>query len=284
MDADRGHATTARVDHLSGFLIVTDPVALTPWRVRSRVVPGQTTQAVASANGEEPRRLTPQGEDRKAELLAHAEALFTARGYAATRMADIAEAAGVTKGLFYWYFASKEALFSEIIKDVGLRLRHAQVAALAGIDDPLEQLYVGTVASVVFIGENARLYDLLTQMSSRTQFTPDRRRSASLHARDTAGLIRDAQRRGSARADDDPVMLAHGNAGVVTQIVMAWANGGIEPDLHAAAHLAARYVVRAVAATADIAAAITAARNDVAAVARPPMRARMAPPLDPADG
>ncbi|MFP4613958.1 MAG: TetR family transcriptional regulator, partial [Spirochaetaceae bacterium] len=40
---------------------------------------------------------------------------FSEKGFAAARMTDVAEAAGVTRGAIYWHFASKEALIKEIV-------------------------------------------------------------------------------------------------------------------------------------------------------------------------
>ncbi len=53
---------------------------------------------------------TKPAEQRRADLLAAAQALFLARGIAATSLADITHQAGVSKGLFYLYFHSKEDL------------------------------------------------------------------------------------------------------------------------------------------------------------------------------
>lgn len=41
---------------------------------------------------------------------------FAARGFAATRIEDIADHAGVAKGTIYLYFADKEALFQDIVR------------------------------------------------------------------------------------------------------------------------------------------------------------------------
>jgi TetR/AcrR family transcriptional regulator, transcriptional repressor for nem operon len=54
-------------------------------------------------------RTKPPGQ-RRAELLAAARALFLAKGVTATSLDDITQRAGVSKGLFYLYFASKEDL------------------------------------------------------------------------------------------------------------------------------------------------------------------------------
>lgn len=195
------------------------------------------------------RRLTRQGEDRKADLLRHAEALFAKRGYADTRMIDIAHSAGVAKGLFYWYFDSKEGLFREIILDLQERLRVAQYEAVRVTDDPLAQLYLGTVESVRFVAKHHRLYGMLRHVSSDPVLSDAITQSSSTHAHDTAVVLREGQMRGLVQADEDPLALAYGNAGVVNTYVFMYRTTRPRPDLDQVAHLAARYVVRALAAT-----------------------------------
>jgi AcrR family transcriptional regulator len=56
-------------------------------------------------------------EARPGELLAAALDLFVARGYAATRLEDVAQQAGVSKGTLYLYFENKEALFKAVIRE-----------------------------------------------------------------------------------------------------------------------------------------------------------------------
>ena len=52
---------------------------------------------------------------RRAQLLAAAGRRFAAVGYEATTMADVAAAAGVSKGATYLYFPSKEGLFLKLL-------------------------------------------------------------------------------------------------------------------------------------------------------------------------
>lgn len=54
-------------------------------------------------------------EARPQELAAAALAVFVEKGFAATRLEDIAARAGVSKGTLYLYFDSKEALFKSVI-------------------------------------------------------------------------------------------------------------------------------------------------------------------------
>ena len=197
------------------------------------------------------RSLTRHGQDRKAELLRHAEQLFAERGYEDTRMIDIAAAAGVAKGLVYWYFENKDTLFDEIVVDIGQRLRRAQFEAVAGIDDPLERLYSGTAESVRFIAGNYRLYGLIAnQVQGDRRLRETRSRSQQVHFDDTAALIAEGQERGVIRADDDPTTLALANFGVVYQFVLLHAGDGADGRtglaIEEAARGAAGYVVRAV--------------------------------------
>jgi len=56
-------------------------------------------------------------EARPSELAAAALELFVERGYAATRLEDIAARAGVSKGTLYLYFAGKEDLFKVVVRE-----------------------------------------------------------------------------------------------------------------------------------------------------------------------
>ena len=66
------------------------------------------------------RARRPRWQRRKAarpeELVTAAVDVFVERGYAATRLDDIARRAGVTKGTIYLYFANKEALFKAMVR------------------------------------------------------------------------------------------------------------------------------------------------------------------------
>ncbi len=55
-------------------------------------------------------------EDRPAEIVTAALACFHERGFAATRLEDVAARAGVTKGTIYLYFNNKEELFKAVVR------------------------------------------------------------------------------------------------------------------------------------------------------------------------
>ncbi len=91
-----------------------------------------------------PRRRQRRKAARPQELLDAATALFAERGYAATRLEDVAARAGVVKGTIYLYFADKLALFEAVIRHAIAPLLEADEAWLTSADalpeDPYAQL------------------------------------------------------------------------------------------------------------------------------------------------
>ena len=57
-------------------------------------------------------------EDRPEEILNAALELFTEKGFAATRMDDVASSAGISKGTLYNYFESKESIFHAVVQEM----------------------------------------------------------------------------------------------------------------------------------------------------------------------
>ena len=62
-------------------------------------------------------RFRRRKEDRPAEIAEAALAEFSAKGYDAARVDDVARRAGVSKGLLYLYFRTKEELFKAVIRN-----------------------------------------------------------------------------------------------------------------------------------------------------------------------
>ncbi|HEY7247936.1 MAG TPA: TetR/AcrR family transcriptional regulator [Xanthobacteraceae bacterium] len=72
-----------------------------------------------SGSGRTPTRRPPRVQDpqeRRAAILDAALAEFAARGFADTRLDDVAARAGIAKGTIYLYFRDKETLFQELVR------------------------------------------------------------------------------------------------------------------------------------------------------------------------
>jgi len=197
-----------------------------------------------------PRALTRQGQERKQCLLQHAAALFAERGYAETRVIDIVEAAGVAKGLFYWYFENKEAVFVELAESLRLRLRVEQAEAMTDGATPLVRIRQGVEASVRFMGEHRRLYSLFDVETLDPEVAARLRMGSEVHVADTARHIRDGVAAGVVR-DEHPDAMAHAVVGTVAMFTHLHRTGVLDLELDDVAVLAGRWVVRALAPDTD---------------------------------
>ncbi|UWU17897.1 TetR/AcrR family transcriptional regulator (plasmid) [Rhizobium sullae] len=129
-------------------------------------------------------RVKKQPEIRSAELLDCAQRLFFAHGYENTTVNDIIREAGVSKGAFYHYFSSKEAL----LEAFAARLARESLEELQPIlDDPaldavgrLNTLFAGSrrlkvelapqlraIFDVIFRPENIVLFHRIDQAVTR---------------------------------------------------------------------------------------------------------------------
>ena len=86
-------------------------------------------------------------------LLAHARALFGARGYAAVGTEEIVRAAGVTRGALYHQFRDKEALFAAVVEAVEAETTARVAAGAASAAGPLDELRVGCSAFLAECGD-----------------------------------------------------------------------------------------------------------------------------------
>lgn len=84
-----------------------------------------------------PRR---RKEARPGELAAAALELFVERGFAATRLEDVAARAGVSKGTVYLYFENKEALFKSAVEAAMMPALEAAEALAEESERPAAEL------------------------------------------------------------------------------------------------------------------------------------------------
>ena len=82
-------------------------------------------------------------EDRPQEITEAALAAFAEKGYAATRVEEVAKRAGVSKGLLYLYFKTKEELFKAVVRSVVIPRVDALEAALDASDMSAEDFIRG---------------------------------------------------------------------------------------------------------------------------------------------
>lgn len=64
-------------------------------------------------------------DERREQILSKALMLYAKRGLSATKITDIASASGISQGLIYHYYRSKEEIFIELIGNAFARLNEA---------------------------------------------------------------------------------------------------------------------------------------------------------------
>jgi AcrR family transcriptional regulator len=167
------------------------------------------------------RRLTPRGKERRSQLLAFATARFAEQGYHPTSVAEIVDGLGVGKGVFYWYFESKEVLFVEILRDAQKDMRRRQQRAVADLSDPVEQIGLGIRAAVHWSAEHRDLFTLFEFAQTDDRFAHLIRKGRDELASDAIPLLKLAIAEGRI-PEADPEQLAHAILGVTSNLTMVY--------------------------------------------------------------
>lgn len=93
--------------------------------------------------------------ERREQMLSHARRLFAAKGLAATKITDIAVQAGMSQGLLYHYYRSKEDIYTEIIRDAFEKMTAAARGLEALPVSPREKIRLAIVQLLQSIATSA---------------------------------------------------------------------------------------------------------------------------------
>jgi AcrR family transcriptional regulator len=162
-------------------------------------------------------RLTARGQRRRQELLDFAAAEFAARGYHPTSVTDIVEGLGVGKGVFYWYFASKEELFRQILVEAQRDLRRAQRHAIEDEPDPVRRIEAGIRTTVTWLDVNRHFFTLLEFARTEERFAPLIRQGEEQAVADALPHVKAGIAAGLIRRDD-PIVITHAILGVTDHL------------------------------------------------------------------
>ncbi|MEM9166453.1 MAG: helix-turn-helix domain-containing protein [Planctomycetota bacterium] len=118
-----------------------------------------------------------RADERRAQLLETATALFASRGYARTTTAELAKAAGVTEPVIYRHFDSKRDLFVALIEQTAERTLSIWRTALDQAESPTQRLEILLASNpMVALGdEEALAYRIILQSITETD-------DAAIHA------------------------------------------------------------------------------------------------------
>jgi AcrR family transcriptional regulator len=162
-------------------------------------------------------RLTARGRRRRQELLDFGASAFAARGYHPTSVTDIVDGLGVGKGVFYWYFESKEELLRQILVEAQRDLRRSQREAIEDEPDPVRRIEAGIRATVTWLDVNRHLFVLLEFARTEERFAPLIRQGEEQAVADALPHVKAGIAAGLIRRDD-PVVVAHAVLGVTDHL------------------------------------------------------------------
>ena len=149
-----------------------------------------------------------QKEMRQKQIMFKALELFVTKGFAETKISDIAEALDISVGLLFHYYESKEKLCLELVK---MGVEGTKMSEKTSFDDPL--LYFGKVLDGLLNAASEQpwvcmMFVLMAQ--AQRQGMPEEIRQLALTVDQihfSAGLIEQGQKLGTIR-DGDPLALS----------------------------------------------------------------------------
>lgn len=107
------------------------------------------------------KRTKEEAEQTRQDLLNAALVVFSRKGYAAARLSDIAQAAGVTRGAIYHHFGGKEELFIALLDDASSISTKAIEQAVAQGGSLLEVLARILVTTFRLFEEDSRFRQVM---------------------------------------------------------------------------------------------------------------------------
>ena len=173
------------------------------------------------------RRTKEEAAVTRATLLKTALSVFSAKGYAAATLDDVAKAAKVTRGAIYWHFKSKADLYNTLVQEFSARgaaVVQQAVAEGGTLIEILRRVFVRQCALIEEDKEARAVMELaLFKTGLEPELQPGRKKQLEASTALVTGLS-DAMRQGIAqgmlRNDLDPADMA--------RAFLAFENGAIQ--------------------------------------------------------
>lgn len=147
-------------------------------------------------------------DDRQKQILASSLKVFIHKGFAAAKMSDIATEAGISYGLMYHYFQSKDEIYAELVNDAVDSSKRTIERVRSDEGEPIDKMRSLARSIFTSVGEHqsAGYYFVLMMEAMTSGVYPVR---AALHARSQerplgmlVGVVEEGQRKGQIAAGD----------------------------------------------------------------------------------
>ncbi len=176
--------------------------------------------------------------DKRERILRAAVKVFAKKGFFASRVSEIAKAAGVADGTIYLYFKSKDEVLTSLFEDRMSRLldvMRTEIAASASAPDRVRRLIELQLGLLEGERDLAEVITVNLRQSTKLLKQYAARRFME-YLELMASVIAEGQQCGELRADVSPRIVARAIFGALDGIALTWALGAHEPGgLHRAA-------------------------------------------------
>ena len=166
--------------------------------------------------------------DKRELILQAAVRVFARQGYRTCRVGEIAAEAGVSHGLLYHYFRSKDEVLETIFSETWGRLL-AEVTTLEGSDLPVLEQVRGIATT--YLGSWSIRPDVIRVLVREVARSPDVGRRVDEGAKvffAVRRILEEGQRRGEIRADADPRLVTWVLYGALEEILTGWVLGTLD--------------------------------------------------------
>jgi len=169
--------------------------------------------------------------DKRDRILKAAIKVFAKNGFYATRVSEIAKAAGVADGTIYLYFKNKDDVLITIFED-GIQQLLVILREVAASDEPFDQRITRIIELQLGLLEEQRDLAEVITVNLRQSSSLLKQYAAPLfmeYIEVIAGLVREGQREGAFRKDINSRVVARSLFGALDAILLTWALGEADP-------------------------------------------------------
>lgn len=180
------------------------------------------------------RKTLAATQETRQTLLHAGLTVFSQHGYVATRLEDVAQAAGVSRGAIYWHFKSKADLYLALVREAEVRLDRVIASARGDGGSFLAITRRVMVRMLAYLAEDETYRAVQGLLLLKTGVAPDLRaaQQEQLHAlqakeEELAAVMRGGIAAGEFRADLDPVEGARAMLAYLNGVMLHWL---LQPD------------------------------------------------------
>ncbi|WP_293912301.1 TetR family transcriptional regulator [Deinococcus sp.] len=183
-------------------------------------------------------------------LLMAALSIFSRRGYAASTLAEIAQAAQVTRGALYHHFSGKSELYTTLIAQAAQQPGMIAAQAIAEGGDFLEIIRRVFVRQLELLSSDPTYRATAELVMFRLEYGPELDTAHTLLSAERAATLRlltgafeEARAQGAVRRDLAPEELSRSFMALQIGLFQLWSSGSHTFDLVASAHALADVLI-----------------------------------------